>query len=82
MPGGMPRPDPGGMNLPGAFIGFAVGGAAGFLLTETVGAFFTFVIDRTLDVDGTPVLLAAFIAVPILTALLGAAIGARFTNRG
>jgi hypothetical protein len=70
------------MNLPGALIGFAVGGAAGFLLTETVGAFFTFVIDRTLDVDGTPVLLAAFIAVPILTALLGAVVGARFTNRG
>ncbi|NVI92469.1 hypothetical protein HUX53_35660 [Actinomadura sp. BRA 177] len=78
----MPVPDAGGMNIPGAFIGFLVGGAAGFLLTETVGAFFTFVLDRTLDVDGTPVLLAAFIAVPVLTALLGAAVGARFQNRG
>jgi hypothetical protein len=82
MPGGMPVPDAGGMNIPGAFTGFLVGGAAGFLLTETVGAFFTFVLDRTLDVDGTPVLLAAFIAVPIITAAAGAAIGARFTNRG
>lgn len=82
MPEGMPGPDAGGMNLPGAFIGFAVGGAAGFLLTETVGAFFTFVIDRALNVDGTPVLLAAFIAVPVLTAAAGAAIGARFKNRG
>lgn len=82
MPDGAPVPDAGGMNLSGALIGFVVGGAAGFLLTETVGAFFTFVIDRTLDVDGTPVLLAAFIAVPILTAVLGAAVGARFTNRG
>ncbi len=54
MPCGMPVPDAGGMNIPGAFIGFLVGGAAGFLLTETVGAFFTFVLDRTLDVDGTP----------------------------
>jgi len=82
MPDGMPHADAGGMHLPGAFIGFLVGGAAGFLLTETVGAFFTFVIDRTLDVDGTPVLLAAFIAVPFLTAVLGAAVGARFKNRG
>ncbi|MER7548237.1 hypothetical protein [Actinomadura sp.] len=70
------------MNPTGAFIGFVVGGAAGFLLTETVGAFFTFVIDRTLDVDGTPALLAAFIAVPVLTAVLGAAVGARLQNRG
>ncbi|MCQ0011290.1 hypothetical protein [Actinomadura madurae] len=61
------------MNVTGAFIGFFVGGAAGFLLTETVGAFFTFVLDRTLDVDGTPVLLAAFVAVPVLSALIGAA---------
>ena len=82
MPDGMPNADAGGMNIPGAFIGFLVGGAAGFLLTETVGAFFTFVIDRTLDVDGTPALLAAFIAVPILTAVLGAIVGARFKNRG
>ncbi|MFA1547306.1 hypothetical protein [Actinomadura chokoriensis] len=70
------------MNFPGALIGFVVGGAAGFLLTETVGAFFAFVLDRALDVDGAPVLLAAFIAVPVLSALLGAAAGARLKNRG
>ena len=67
----------GGMNFSGAMIGFLVGGAAGFLLTETVGAFFTFVLNRTLDVDGTGVLLAAFIAVPILCALSGALVGGR-----
>ncbi|NDU71095.1 hypothetical protein GWI34_00430 [Actinomadura sp. DSM 109109] len=65
------------MNHTGAMIGFVVGGAAGFLLTETVGAFFTFVLDRALDVDGTPVLLAAFVAVPLLTALAGAFAGSR-----
>ncbi|TDD61335.1 hypothetical protein E1293_45030 [Actinomadura darangshiensis] len=70
------------MNIPGAFIGFLIGGAAGFLLTETLGAFFTFVLDRTLDVDGTPVLLAAFVVVPILSAVCGAVVGARFKNRG
>ncbi|WP_433472006.1 hypothetical protein ACQPZP_24220 [Spirillospora sp. CA-142024] len=70
------------MNITGAFIGFFVGGAAGFLLTETVGAFFTFVLDRALDVDGTPVLLAAFVVVPILSAVSGAVAGARFGNRG
>ncbi|MCR3739330.1 hypothetical protein BS35_001874 [Actinomadura glauciflava] len=68
----------GTMNHTGAMIGFVVGGAAGFLLTETVGAFFTFVLDRALDVDGTPVLLAAFILVPVLSALVGAAAGSRF----
>ncbi|MEV4008219.1 hypothetical protein [Actinomadura sp. NPDC049753] len=66
------------MNHTGAMIGLVVGGAAGFLLTETVGAFFTFVLDRTLDVDGTPVLLAAFIVVPVLSALVGAFAGSRF----
>lgn len=68
----------GTMNHTGAMIGLVVGGAAGFLLTETVGAFFTFVLDRTLDVDGTPVLLAAFIVVPVLSALAGAFAGSRF----
>ena len=81
MPGGVPVPDPGGMSIPGAFIGLVCGGAAGFLLTETVGAFFTFVLDRTLDVDGTPVLLAAFVVVPILSAIAGAVVGARRMNR-
>ncbi|WP_328767310.1 hypothetical protein [Streptomyces sp. NBC_00286] len=64
-----------------ALLGFLVGGATGFLLTETVGAFLTFVLDRSLDVDGTGALLAAFIAVPILCALVGAAIGAHLAGR-
>ncbi|TDC87991.1 hypothetical protein [Actinomadura sp. 7K507] len=65
----------------GAAVGFLVGGAAGFFLTETVGAFFHFILDRTLDVDGTGGLLAAFIAVPVLCAVLGAVVGARRANR-
>ncbi|TYK45379.1 hypothetical protein [Actinomadura decatromicini] len=70
------------MSISGAMVGFLVGGAAGFLLTETVGAFFTFVLDRTLDVDGTGVLLAAFVVVPIVCALAGAVVGARYRSRG
>ncbi|TYB41548.1 hypothetical protein [Actinomadura chibensis] len=69
------------MSISGAMVGFLVGGAAGFLLTETVGAFFTFVLDRTLDVDGTGVLLAAFVAVPIVCAVAGAVVGARYQSR-
>lgn len=64
-----------------ALVGLLVGGAAGFLLTETVGAFCTFVLDRTLDVDGTGSLLAAFIAVPVLCGLIGAVIGFRRAGR-
>ncbi|WP_141586054.1 hypothetical protein [Actinomadura sp. WMMA1423] len=70
------------MNLPGAMLGFLVGGAAGFMLTEAVGVFFHFVLDRTLDVGGTPVLLTAFISVPILCAVAGAFVGARIRTRG
>lgn len=62
-------------------VGLLVGGAAGFLLTETVGAFFTFVLDRTLDVDGTDELLTAFVVVPVLCAVLGAVIAARRAPR-
>ncbi|MBO8188693.1 hypothetical protein [Streptomyces spirodelae] len=68
-------------KAPAVILGFLLGGAAGFLLTETVGAFFTFVLDRTLDVDGSSTLLAAFIVVPVLSALAGAVIGARRTGR-
>lgn len=64
-----------------ALLGLLVGGAAGFLLTETLGAIFTFVLDHALDVDGTGALLAVFIAVPILCALVGAAIGAHRVGR-
>jgi hypothetical protein len=64
-----------------ALLGLLIGGAAGFLLTETLGATSTFVLDRTLDVDGTGALLAAFIAVPILCALVGAVISAHRAGR-
>ncbi|MFJ6570738.1 hypothetical protein ACIQNU_25315 [Streptomyces sp. NPDC091292] len=65
-----------------ALLGLLVGGAVGFLLTGTVGAFFTFVLDRTLDVDGTGALLAAFVAVPVVTAVCGAAVAVRRAGRG
>ncbi|MFG2089933.1 MULTISPECIES: hypothetical protein [unclassified Spirillospora] len=65
----------------GAFVGLLAGGAAGFFLTESVAAFFHFALDRTLDVDGTGALLAVFIGVPILCAVLGAAIGVRLGGR-
>lgn len=60
----------------GAFVGLLVGGAAGFILTESVAVFFHLVLDRTLDVEGTGVLLAVFIGVPVLCAVAGAVIGA------
>ncbi|GHB74863.1 hypothetical protein GCM10010377_76660 [Streptomyces viridiviolaceus] len=66
----------------GGLLGFLVGGAGGFLLTEAVGGLVVVGFDRTLNVDGTPPLLAAFIAVPILAALAGATIGARKAGRG
>lgn len=65
----------------GAVVGALAGGAGGFLLTEVVGALFTFALDRTLDVDGTGALLAAFIAVPAVCALLGAVLGVRLARR-
>jgi TM2 domain-containing membrane protein YozV len=68
-------------RAPAALLGLLVGGAAGFLLTETLDAIITFALDRTLDVDGTSGLLAAFIAVPILCALIGAVISAHRTGR-
>jgi hypothetical protein len=64
-------------KVPAALVGLLVGGAAGFLLTETVGAFSAFVLGRALDVAGTGVLLAAFIAVPVICAVLGAVIAVR-----
>lgn len=64
-------------KAPAALVGLLAGGAAGFLLTEAVGAFYAFVLGRTLDVDGTGVLLAAFVAVPVICAVLGAVIAVR-----
>jgi hypothetical protein len=78
-----------GMSVPSlsrkvvaAFVGLLVGGAAGFLLTEIVGAFFTFVLDRTLDVDGTGGPLVAFVIVPVLCGVLGAVVAARRAGAG
>ncbi|MGP4028505.1 hypothetical protein [Actinomadura sp. 3N407] len=65
----------------GAFVGLLAGGAAGFFLTESVAVFFHFVLDRTLDVEGTGILLAVFIGVPILCAVAGAVAGARLAAR-
>ncbi|MBA0053315.1 hypothetical protein E0L36_21290 [Streptomyces sp. AJS327] len=57
--------------------GLLIGAALGLFLTQTVAAFLTFVLHRTLDVDGTPVLLALFIAVPVLGGIAGGVIGYR-----
>ena len=43
-----------------ALVGFLVGGAAGFVLTETIAIFFHFVLDTTLDAEGNGALLALF----------------------
>ncbi|MER7481942.1 hypothetical protein ABTX60_30645 [Streptomyces sp. NPDC126510] len=72
-----PAPPP-SAQLPAVLVGLLTGGAAGFLLTETLGAFCAFVLGRTLDVAGTGgVLLAAFVAVPLICAVLGAVIAVR-----
>lgn len=68
-------------KAPAVLVGLLAGGAAGFLLTETVGAFFAFVLGRTLDVDGTGALLAAFAGVPAICAVLGAVIAVRRTDQ-
>ncbi|MFH9612015.1 hypothetical protein [Streptomyces sp. NPDC017448] len=60
-----------------SLLGLLVGTAAGFLLTETVAAFFHPVLNRTLDGDGPGVLPAFFVAVPLICGVLGAVIGAR-----
>lgn len=65
----------------GAVVGFLAGGAAGFVLTEAVAAFSHFVLDHTLDVEGTGTLLAVFVGVPILCAAIGAVAGARLSGR-
>jgi len=64
-----------------ALVGLLVGGAAGFLLIETVGAVVTFVLGRTPGAGGGGAPPAAFIAVPVLCALAGALIGARRAGR-
>jgi hypothetical protein len=65
-------------KVPAVLAGLLAGGAAGILLTETVGAFSAFVLGRALDVAGTGgVLLAAFVAVPLICAALGAVIALR-----
>jgi hypothetical protein len=67
----MNAPSPRGRGAD-ALVGLLVGGAAGFLLIETVRAFFVHVLGRTFDVDG-----GGLVAVPVLCAALGAVIGAR-----
>ncbi|MFF5369767.1 hypothetical protein [Streptomyces sp. NPDC013187] len=63
---------------PAVLVGVLAGGAAGFLLTESVGAFSAFVLGRALDVAGSGgVLLAAFVAVPLICAVLGGVIACR-----
>lgn len=62
-------------------MGLLVGGAAGFLLIEAVHAFFLHVLGRTLAADGDGRPPAAFIAVPVLCAVLGAVLGACRTGR-
>ncbi|GGX13727.1 hypothetical protein [Streptomyces lomondensis] len=71
-----PAPSP-SAKVPAALVGLLAGGAAGFLLTETVGAFSAFVLGRALDVAATGALLAAFIAVPVICAVLGTVIAVR-----
>ncbi|MFJ2738674.1 hypothetical protein ACIO3O_03300 [Streptomyces sp. NPDC087440] len=75
-----PPPPPPSRFVAG-LVGLQVGGAAGFLLTETVGAFCAFVLDRALHVDGSGALLVAYIAVPLVCAVLGAVIGVRCAGR-
>ncbi|GGV21444.1 hypothetical protein GCM10010182_49620 [Actinomadura cremea] len=64
-----------------ALVGFLVGGAGGFLLTETVAVFFHFVLDTTLDVEGNAAMLALFAGLPLLGAVVGAIVGARLAGR-
>ena len=64
-----------------AAVGFLAGGGRGVRRrTEAVAAFSHFVLDRTLDVDGSGALLAVFIGVPVLCAAAGALIGASRTR--
>ncbi|WP_103936281.1 hypothetical protein [Thermomonospora echinospora] len=65
-----------------AFAGLLAGGAAGFLLIEIVGAFFTIVLDRSLALDGTGEPSLAVLAVPVICAVAGAVVGARLAGRG
>ncbi|WMD07170.1 hypothetical protein [Streptomyces sp. FXY-T5] len=73
---------PASAKVPAVLAGLLAGGAAGTLLTETVGAFSAFVLGRALDVAGTGgVLLAVFVAVPLICAALGAVIALRRAGR-
>ncbi|HEY8481531.1 MAG TPA: hypothetical protein VIL71_17035 [Spirillospora sp.] len=65
----------------GAVVGLLAGGAAGFFITEAVAAFFHFVLDHTLSVEGTGTLLVIFVGVPILCAVIGAVVGFRLSGR-
>ncbi|RSN70845.1 hypothetical protein [Actinomadura sp. WAC 06369] len=65
-----------------ALVGFLVGGAVGFVLTETIAIFFHFVLDTTLDVEGDAALLALFAGLPLAGAVAGAVVGARVAGRG
>ncbi|MBE1536093.1 hypothetical protein [Actinomadura algeriensis] len=64
-----------------ALAGLLVGGAVGFVLTETIAVFFHFVLDTTLDVEGNGALLALFAGVPLLGAVIGAVVGVRVAGR-
>jgi hypothetical protein len=63
------------------FSGLAVGGAAGFLLTETAGALISFVLGVTVEAPGGGAVRAICVAVPVLGALIGAVVGARHARR-
>lgn len=65
-----------------AATGFLVGAAAGFLLTEIVAVFFSYVLDRAVELGGTGGARAAHITALVLCALIGAAVGARRAGRG
>lgn len=64
-----------------AFVGLLVGGAAGFLLIELVGAFSTFVLGRSLAFDGTGEPPLVVVGVPVVCAVVGAIGGARLAGR-
>ncbi|WP_433325474.1 hypothetical protein [Spirillospora sp. CA-294931] len=69
-------------SKPGAVVaGFVVGGVGGFVLTEGGAAFFHFVLGLTPDVEKYPALIAVFLGVPIVTAVVGAFAGLRIAER-
>ncbi|MFF5257456.1 hypothetical protein ACFY4C_00815 [Actinomadura viridis] len=65
----------------GAVVGFLVGGAVGFVMTEGFAAFSHVALDATLSVEDTPALLLVFIGVPLLCAVVGGVVGLRLASR-